>query len=73
MNDFPNPFGGCDYQVKVNQEEMLTVLEDFGNHCYDNHYHNIAVQIDGGYIYTSELGVKCIYKALGRSTDDIHT
>jgi len=67
--EFPMPFGGCQYAVPLNFQEMEAVLETFANNCYDSHYHNFAVQMDGGLIYTSKLGVKCINKTLGRDNE----
>lgn len=63
---FPFPFGGIDRCVEIRSRAQMQIAVNFlVGGCGDaNHHHNIAVQMDGGLIWTTELGAKCVILAL---------
>jgi hypothetical protein len=60
--EFPIPFGGI--SELVGPLGRGSIAEAVGALMECGHEHNFAVQLDGGYLWTTALGTQCIQRAM---------
>lgn len=59
---FPVPFGGITHLYGFDSEVELSFIVD--KLIHDGHVHNFAIQVDGLYLWGSELAMECIERIL---------